>query len=164
MMGSGKTTVGEQLARRMGRPFVDTDAEIEREAGDSVAGIFAREGEAGFRARERAVVEALAGRAAVVSLGGGAVAQPGVAARLAASGTVVYLRARPETLLRRVGDDAQRPLLRGLDAAGRLARLRDLLAERAVHYEGAALTLDTDDGTPEALADQLAAWLLEART
>lgn len=163
-MGSGKTTVGQALAARLGRPFVDTDAEVERAAGATVAEVFAREGEPAFRARERAAVEAAAGSGAVVALGGGAVAQPGAAARLATTGTIVYLRARPETLLQRVGEGDERPLLRGLDAAGRLERLRALLSERAVHYEQATLILDTDDGTPELLAERLAARLGEART
>lgn len=160
MMGAGKSAVGERLAARLGREFVDSDAVVEREAGATVAELFSREGEAGFRARERAVVERLAGRRVVVSLGGGAIAQPGMAARLLGCGTVVYLRARPETLVARVGDAGARPLLRGLDAAGRLARLRALLAEREAHYARAQVVVDTDaldeDGVVEAVAAKLA--------
>jgi shikimate kinase len=152
MMGAGKSSVGRQLAARLGRPFVDTDLEVERGAGASVAEIFAREGEAGFRARERAAVAAIAGSRAVVSLGGGAIAQPGAADALAASGTIVYLRARPETLVRRVGVGEERPLLRGLDMAARLAKLRDLLAARAEHYERAAVVIDTDEDDADAVA------------
>ncbi|RIK91060.1 MAG: 3-dehydroquinate synthase, partial [Proteobacteria bacterium] len=73
------------------------------------------------------------------------IAQPGAAQRLAQSGTVVYLRARPETLAARVGDDPNRPLLAGLDGAGRVARLRELLAARAAAYATASVTVDTDD-------------------
>jgi len=109
MMGAGKTEVGRRLAVRLGRPFVDSDAEVEVEAGATVAEIFAREGEAGFRRRERAAIERVAGTSAVVSLGGGAMAQPGMPARLAGSGRTVYLRARPETLLARVGAAEERP-------------------------------------------------------
>src|SRR5690606_21135862 len=128
-MGAGKSAVGPRLAARLGLPFVDADAEIERAAGASIAAIFEREGEASFRARERAAIEAQAGRAAVVALGGGAIAQPGAAERLAATGTVVWLRARPETLAARVGDGAGRPLLASLAPDERRARIAALLAE-----------------------------------
>ncbi|MCC6641221.1 MAG: shikimate kinase [Deltaproteobacteria bacterium] len=155
MMGSGKTSVGRRLAARLGRRFVDTDQETERAAGVSVRQIFAREGEAGFRARERAAIEAVAGSGAVVSLGGGAVAQPGVAERLAATGTVVYLRARPETLLHRVGEARTRPLLREVPKAQRLTKLRSLLEERRHHYERAGIVVDTDDADVEAVVAEI---------
>jgi 3-dehydroquinate synthase len=145
MMGAGKSTLGPALARALGRRFVDADREIEREAGASVPEIFAREGESGFRARERAVLDALAGGDVVVAVGGGAIAQPGAARRMAGQGTVVYLRARLETLLARIGNASSRPLLAGLDAAGRRARLEALLAERKPAYETARITVDTDD-------------------
>jgi shikimate kinase len=162
MMGAGKSSLGPRLAARMGRRFVDTDQEIERSAGQSVAELFAREGEAAFRARERALVEALAGAPLVVALGGGAVAQPGLRERLAASGTLVYLRARPETLLERVADAETRPLLRGLSRGQRLARLSALLAEREPHYASAAIVLDTDAAAVEDLVEELAARLAGA--
>jgi len=156
MMGSGKSRVGALLAARLGRPFVDTDRVVEARAGATIVEIFAREGETGFRARERDAIMEAAGRGAVVSLGGGAIAQPGAADGLAASGTIVYLRARPETLARRVGEGEERPLLRGLDAAGRLAKLRALLAEREKHYERAALVIDTDEDNEDFVAGMLA--------
>jgi len=159
MMGAGKSAVGAALARRLGRRFVDADADIEARAGRSVAAIFAEEGEAGFRLRERAAIEALAGSGGVVALGGGAVAQPGARERLAASGRIVWLRARPATLLARVGRGEGRPLLAGLDEAGRLERLAGLLAERAPHYAAADLVLDTDDRGVDELAAELAAKL-----
>lgn len=153
LMGAGKTTVGQRLAELLALPFVDTDAEIERAAGRSVAEIFAAEGEAGFRAREREAVEraAVAGPR-VVSLGGGAIAQPGVAERLGEAGTIVYLRARPATLVARVGEGEDRPLLRGLDAAGRLARLEALLRDRSRHYERASVVVDVDDRDADSVA------------
>ena len=144
MMGSGKSVVGRALAARLGRPFVDTDAEIAREAKQTIPEIFAEQGEAAFRALERAVIDGLAGRPLVVALGGGAIAQPGAAARLTSSGTVVHLRARPDTLLERVHEGADRPLLAGLDREGRLERLRALLAERAPAYAAAQVVIDTD--------------------
>jgi shikimate kinase len=156
MMGAGKSAVGRALAAQLGVPFVDSDAEVERAAGRPVAAIFQHEGEARFRARERAAIAAWAGRAAVVALGGGAIAQPGAEQRLAASGTVVYLKATPETLLARVGAALTRPLLRDLDAAGRLAEIRRLLEERAAAYESAEIVVQTDERDVEAVAAAVA--------
>jgi shikimate kinase len=156
MMGSGKSTVGAALASRLSCRFLDSDAEIERVAGVSVAEIFEREGEDSFRERERAVIAEWAGQPAVVALGGGAIAQPGAATRLARCGTVVYLRARPDTLLERIGEAETRPLLRGLGPDARRERLRALLDERRDAYESAALVMDTDDHGPEELASELA--------
>jgi shikimate kinase len=153
MMGAGKSTVGRALAARQGRRFVDADAEIERRAGARIPEIFASRGETGFRALEREVAGELAGRDAVVALGGGAIVQAGVREALAAAGPIVYLRARPETLLARVGDAGDRPLLAGLDDETRLARLRELLAERETAYAGADLCIDTDGMTPDAVAE-----------
>jgi shikimate kinase len=159
MMGAGKSAVGAVLATRLGRGFVDGDAEVERRAGMAIPEIFEREGEAGFRLRESAIIDALAGQPLVVALGGGAMAQPGAAERLLASGTVVWLRARPESLLDRVGEGEGRPLLQGLDPGQRLARLRELLTRREPHYARAQIVVDTDDAGPEAIAAVLAARL-----
>lgn len=156
MMGSGKSTVGVALARRLSRRFVDTDVEIERAAGRSVAEIFEREGEAVFREREREVIAKWAGEPVVVALGGGAIAQPGAPGRLARCGTIVYLRARPETLLARVGEAGTRPLLRGLDRQDRRGRLEALLQERREAYATAAMTVDTDGLDPEQVAREIA--------
>jgi shikimate kinase len=156
MMGAGKSAVGPALARRLARRFVDTDAEIEREQGRTVAEIFAREGEAAFRALERAVVTRWLGEPAVVALGGGAIARDDVRAAVERAGTVVWLRARPETLLARLGEAAARPLLAGLPAAGRLARLRELLAAREAAYARAALVVDTDDASVDEVVERIA--------
>jgi shikimate kinase len=144
MMGAGKSAVGAALAARLERPFVDLDRAIERAAGRSIPEIFAAEGEAGFRKREREALEGVAGQRVVVALGGGAAAQPGAVERLLETGALVYLRARPETLAGRIGAEAGRPLLAGLDAAGRLAKLRALLAERERFYLRAPVVVDTD--------------------
>jgi shikimate kinase len=144
MMGAGKSSVGAVLAARLGLPLVDLDRAIESAAGRSIPELFASEGEAGFRKREREAIEAVAGRRAIVALGGGAAAQPGVVERLLASGALIYLRARPETLAARVGAAEARPLLAGLDAEARLAKLRRLLAEREPFYLRAPLVIDTD--------------------
>jgi shikimate kinase len=155
MMGAGKSAVGAVLAERLGLPLVDLDRAIEHAASRSIAELFASEGEAGFRKREREAIEAVAGRRAVVALGGGAPAQPGALARLLGTGTLVYLRARPETLAERLGADETRPLLAGLDPEARLARIRSLLAEREACYLRAALVVDTDGLAAPAVADAI---------
>ncbi len=162
MMGAGKSAVGRALAERLGRSFVDTDVEIERSMGLRVSDVFASEGEASFRAREREWIEKIAGEPAVVALGGGAIAQRGIPLRLAEAGTVVYLRARPERLLARLGERADRPLLAGLDRDGRLARLRELLEERRSSYETASIVVDTDRRAVAAVVSDVAERLEEA--
>ncbi len=159
MMGSGKSAIGPLLAERLGRPFIDTDAEIERRSGRSVAAIFAEDGEEAFRALEAREIEAAAGQGAVVALGGGAIAQKNAAERLAATGEIVYLRARPETLLERMRGADTRPLLAGLGDRARLERLRELLAARAETYAEAGFVVDVDDDLPAALAERIEAVL-----
>jgi shikimate kinase len=144
MMGAGKSSVGPGLAHRLHLDFLDVDREVEARAGASVAALFAEAGEAAFRRLEREAWEKVAGRPLVAALGGGAIAQPGAAERLAATGTIVWLRARPETLLARIGDPANRPLLAGVPEAERAERLRRLLAEREPCYARAHVVLDTD--------------------
>ncbi len=156
MMGAGKSSVGARLAERLGVPFLDTDAEIEARAGASVAALFAEEGEAGFRARERDVVEACAGRPAVVALGGGALTQPEVRRQVARVGRSVYLRASARELAARVGEARERPLLQGLDADGRRARIEELLRAREAAYEEASLTVETDGLDVDAVVDAVA--------
>jgi shikimate kinase len=160
MPAAGKSTVGPALARRLGRRFLDADAEIEREQGRSVAAIFAEAGEGGFRALERELVGRLCGEAAVVALGGGAIARPEVREAVARAGTVVWLRARPETLLARIGEGAaSRPLLAGLAPARRLERLRELLAAREAAYATAALVVDTDERGVDEVVERIASTL-----
>lgn len=161
MMGSGKSTLAPSLAGHLGRSFADADQEIERRVGRSIAEIFDLQGEAAFRKLEAHCIESLASGDAVVALGGGAMVQEGMGDRLLASGTVVYLRARPEVLLARIGDADERPLLRDLDATARVQRLGELLRERDPCYRRAHLTLDTDHGFDEA---QVGAWAREITT
>jgi shikimate kinase len=159
MMGAGKSSVARELGKQLGCAVFDSDAVIREEAGMTIPEIFSREGEAGFRARERAAIEALAARGGVVALGGGAMVQAGAAERLRASGVVVYLRARAETLARRVGSGASRPLLAGLDPAGRLAKLREMLAQREPAYLRAHHVVDADRGNPRRVAREIATLL-----
>jgi len=155
MMGSGKSAVGRLLAKRLGWDFIDTDREIEAEAGAKVAEIFAREGEPRFREREREVLRALPGMGAVVALGGGAVVDARNREILAEKGTLVWLDASPEALAARTAGDTGRPLLAGLDRDARIARLRELAAARRDAYSHAALRIDTEAHTPASVADAI---------
>jgi shikimate kinase len=156
MMGAGKSTIGPRLAERLGRRFIDTDQEVERAVGSRVAEIFEREGEPAFRRLEREAIEACCGEDAVVALGGGAIEPPGARSRIAGAGTVVYLRARPETLLARLGDARGRPLLAGLSPGRQAGRLAELLARRQAAYESASIVIDTDDLSPDSVVEALA--------
>jgi shikimate kinase len=158
-MGSGKTAVGKQLARRLRLPFVDSDQEIERRTGVDIPFIFDKEGEEGFRARESAVIlELAAGSGLVLSTGGGAILRPENREALRAGGTVVYLETSIARQAERVRRSDHRPLLAG--AADPAARLAELMAHRAPLYAGVAhLTVRTDGSRVQDLAERIIAAL-----
>lgn len=160
MMGVGKSTVGSRLAARLGRSFADSDREVERMAGRSIAEIFASDGEARFRALESEAVENLSSEGAVIALGGGTIAQPGMVERLEARGPIVFLMADPTVLVDRIGSDPGRPLLAGLDRSARIEKLRTLLAERWPYYARARIRIEAN-GDPDEIADRIVR-LLEA--
>lgn len=142
-MGSGKSSIGRRLAERFGLAFFDADREIEAQAGASVATIFECEGEAGFRARERAaLVELLAGDGLLLATGGGAVLDAENRHLLRARGFVVHLQVSPAQQLARLARDTTRPLLQRDD---REAVLDEMAMARAPLYaEVADLQFDTD--------------------
>ncbi len=134
--GSGKTTIGRQLARRLGLPFVDSDHVIEERLGCSIREYFAREGEDAFRDVEQAVLDDLSQHHhGVLSTGGGAVLREINRQHLHDRGHVIYLRTLPEDVFRRVRHDTARPLLQVDDP---LARLRALYETRDPLYRAAA--------------------------
>ncbi len=140
--GSGKSTVGRQLARRLQLPFYDSDRVIEERIGCAIKDFFAREGEERFRDIEESVIGDLSQHSrAVISTGGGAVLRPGNRQHLRAGGHVVYLKSVPEELARRLKHDKNRPLLQVEDP---LTRLRELFALRDPLYrETAHFTIET---------------------
>lgn len=154
MMGAGKTTVGRILSRRLARRFIDSDEEIEARCGVRIPVIFEIEGEAGFRARECGVIDELTALDGIVlATGGGAVLAPENRRVLAARGTVVYLRALPADLLRRVRNDRNRPLMMTPDPLG---RLEELYAQRDPLYrEVADVVVETGRQKVQVLARQL---------
>ena len=151
MMGSGKTSTGRPLAEQLGYGFVDADAVIEQAAGCSIPEIFERDGEAGFRALESQVLNAIGQRhSLVVATGGGVVTQQENWGLLH-SGIVVWLDVVPEQLMQRLrADSTVRPLLQTDDPD---AALNALLNQRRPLYAEADLTVVIDQETPAAVAD-----------
>jgi len=156
--GSGKSTVAAALAERLHWPWIDADAELERRAGLSIKEIFAREGESGFRQSEADVVQDLAGRDGwIVALGGGAVLRDDNRRTVAGRGKIVWLKASPETLAKRIHADPttaeRRP---NLTAQGGLAEIRELVTRRAPLYAAwADLTVVAEEQSPAEIADRI---------
>ena len=151
MMGSGKTSTGRPLAKRLGYGFVDADAVIEQVAGCTIPEIFERDGEAGFRSIESQVLNAISQRhSLVVATGGGVVTKPENWGQLH-SGIVVWLDVNRAQLIERLRDDStQRPLLQQPNPE---AALDTLLQARRPLYGEADLTVVIKDESPDAVAD-----------
>ncbi len=154
--GAGKSTIGPLLAALLGVAFADTDSRVEAVAGKPVSDVFIEDGEAAFRALERAAVaSALAEHRGVLGLGGGAILDLDTRALLAGQ-PVVYLETGFAVAAKRVGLDKPRPLLIGNPRA----QLRTLLDQRLpVYQQLAAITVRTDDRTPDDIAADIAALL-----
>ncbi|PPK43366.1 shikimate kinase [Trinickia symbiotica] len=138
LMGAGKTTVGRAVARRLDRPFFDSDHEIEARTGARIPVIFELEGEAGFREREAQMIAELTARQSIVlATGGGAILRPNNRELLHTRGLVVYLRANPHDLWLRTRKDKNRPLLQTEDPKAKLEalyELRDPLYRECAHF------------------------------
>jgi shikimate kinase len=142
-MGAGKSAVGRKLAEELKLEFQDSDEVIESRTGVDIPYIFEREGESGFRARERQVIEELTRRPGIVlATGGGAVQDPHNRERLGSRGRVVYLHASVDQQLRRTRGGRERPMLKGGDPR---AILEDLMSVREPQYrEIADIIVETD--------------------
>jgi shikimate kinase len=135
-MGAGKTTVGKQLARAMGMQFIDSDQEIQQRTGVDIPTIFEFEGEEGFRAREKAMLDELTSKDEVVlATGGGAVLDAQNRRLLSSRGFVIYLHCSPDQQYERTFRDKNRPLIQTTDP---LSKLKSLMAVREPLYRQTA--------------------------
>ena len=157
LMGSGKTTVGQRIAERLGRPFVDTDQVVEERTGLSITELFG-DSERTFRDEEAAAVRHVSAlRGQVIAVGGGAVLDPMNVTHLRSTGDLILLDAMASVLASRVGDTGSRPLLAA--SADPTASLAHLQQERADAYRSAAsVVVDTNGKSPDEVASEALAW------
>jgi shikimate kinase len=145
-MGAGKTTIGKQLARQLGRQFFDSDRVIEERTGANIPLIFELEGEAGFRRREKAIIAELTEMNDIVlATGGGAILDPDNRDQITRQGFVIYLNAPLKQLLNRTSKDKNRPLLQTDDPR---KKLEEILAVRDPLYREVADEIIETDGSP----------------
>ena len=153
MMGAGKSSIGRRVAIRLGIPFVDADAEIEKAAGMSISDIFVIRGEGEFRAGEaRVVARLLESGPQVLATGGGAFANPDIRAAIAAKGISIWLKAEFDVLMKRIKRRHDRPLLKTEDPG---ATLRKLMQERDPIYALADLTVQSRDVLHDKIVDEI---------
>lgn len=153
LMGSGKSRVGIALAKLLNRPFLDSDIEIEKAAGLSIADIFARFGEQEFRRGEKEVILRLLSRKdIVIASGGGAFMQVDVRKAIKTQAISIWLKADVETLVERTSRTTHRPLLQGVD---KKQKLQELMEARYPVYAEADITIVTDGSTPAATAEKI---------
>ena len=160
LMGAGKTTIGKQLAKQLGKTFYDADHEIEKRTGVKIPVIFDLEGEAGFRKRETAVIQELAMlKNIVLATGGGVVMAEENREQLKNNGLVIYLRANINDLTHRMRHDKQRPMLQNVDIR---AKLEQLYSERHPLYTSiATLIVDTGSQPVATILHQIEQSLIE---
>jgi shikimate kinase len=153
-MGSGKSTIGRQLAKKLGKTFFDSDKEIETRTGVSISWIFEMEGEDGFRERESKIIDELTAQENVVlATGGGAILSEENRQHLHERGMVIYLSATAEQLYRRTAKDKKRPLLQTGD---RRKKIEALLSERMPLYQKVAhITLRTSNKSIQHTVNEL---------
>lgn len=155
-MGTGKTSTGKLLAKRLGAAFIDLDRAIEEEHGMTIPDMFQQKGEAYFRACEHAMVEKTASRRnTVISTGGGTVKDPANMKALHEGGVIVCLKADIDTILVRTGSHGTRPVLDNKDEGDRRQAIASLLAERRKLYEVADFYVDTSTRTPREVVDEI---------
>ena len=161
-MGSGKTTVGRALAKKLNKRFFDSDHEIEARTGASIPLIFEIEGEASFRQREADMIRDLtASEGVVLATGGGSILNPQSRAYLKSRGLVIYLRAGVSSILQRTGHDKNRPLLQTADPRG---RLEELAAQREPYYQEVAdLIIETGRPNVQYLVQTIVSYLENLR-
>ena len=160
--GTGKSTVGRGVAQQLNRQFIDSDFEIERLSGRTIAQIFAEDGEPAFRAFEKKfILEQHPAAGCVVACGGGLIVPEGMLELLHARGVVLCLHAKLETVIERTARSVHRPLVSGED---RETKVRELYARREAIYRRAGTTILTDQRSlRDIIAHVLRVWQREAR-
>jgi len=159
LMGAGKTSIGRRLAQKLHVPFIDSDTEIEKAANETIAEIFARDGEAVFRAGERRIIARLLdGPVQVLATGGGAFMDPSTRERIRERGISVWLRADLETLVERTTRRQHRPLLNNGDPRIVLTKL---IETRYPVYAEADITIDSLAGPTDTTVQKLLAALAD---
>lgn len=143
-MGTGKTAVGEKLAKKLKYNFLDTDLMIEKETGKSIPEIFEKDGEPTFRVYEKNMIKkALEKDKVVIATGGGAIVDPENLKLMKGRGIVIGLSASPESILQRVSQMENRPLLQTKDLKEKLKKIQTLLSHRSPYYRKADKIIDT---------------------
>ena len=157
MMGAGKSSIGRRVALRLGIPFVDADAEIEKAAGMTISDIFAIHGESDFRAGEaRVIARLLEGGPQVLATGGGAFMNADTRAAIGAKGVSIWLKAEFDVLMRRIKRRHDRPLLKTEDPD---ATLRALIDERYPVYALADVTVQSREVPHDKIVDEIVSGL-----
>ncbi len=153
-MGSGKSTVGRILAKRLGYEFFDTDKYIEKNEGIKISEIFAQKGEPYFRNLEVEVAKEISlSEGKVIGTGGGMVKSDEIMRLLKMNGVVIYLKASPEKIANNLKNDDSRPLLSG---GNKLQKIRTLLAEReSLYINNADIIMDTEWKRPKVVVEDI---------
>ena len=152
-MGTGKSTIGKILAERLELPFIDSDSEIEKDAGSSISEIFSNQGEDVFRDLEKKFVTyLLPGNPSIIACGGGLCIPKGMMELLKSKGHVIALLANPQTLWQRTQKDSSRPLL---EVAQPLLVLERLVQEREARYREADTLINTEGKLPEQILENI---------
>ncbi len=163
MMGAGKTTVGLRLARRLDRPFIDVDRELESRLGVDIPTVFDLEGEAGFRRRETALIDELTRqRGLVLATGGGAVLAAENREAMRQRGLVIFLKPTVAELWQRLRRDRHRPLLQTPDPRGRIQQL--LLEREPLYHEVADHVIQSGRQPAEQIVELIVDWLAGAES
>ena len=160
-MGSGKSTIGKELARRLDRAFIDTDERIETAQKMEIIEIFAKKGEAWFRIYEEKVVHELisSARQAVISLGGGTLLSQKTTDFVLASGILIYIKSEPEEIYKRIKHSSRRPLLRlegnVWQKKAYMERVAQLMRQREKGYAHAHICIDRDGKEVNEIVDEI---------